>query len=96
MRSYYVHILTNYTRSVLYIGVTNNLERRLQEHRLGEVDGFTRRYNCKYLIFYEEGTSIEGAIAREKQLKGWRRSKKEKLIEVENPEWKDLSENCNI
>lgn len=84
---YSIYILTNWSKKVLYIGVTNNLSRRLQEHVSGTIPGFTQKYNCKNLIYYEEFDYIENAIAREKQIKKWRREKKDKLIESFNPRW---------
>lgn len=92
MADYYVYILTNKTRSTLYIGVTNDLERRISEHRLQEVKGFTAQYNLRHLLYYENYPDPGAAIAREKQLKGWRREKKVGLIEKTNPRWMDLSE----
>lgn len=92
MKNYYVYIITNFTNSTLYIGVTNNLERRLYEHKNKLVDGFSKRYNFNKLVYFEETTSIETAIEREKQLKSWKRDKKETLIKNINPTWKDLSE----
>ena len=89
-RLYYVYILTNATRT-LYVGVTNNLERRMYEHKNKLVPGFTSKYNVTWLAYYEQTSDIESAIAREKQIKGWRRSKKVALIESSNPQWKDLS-----
>ena len=89
-RRYYVYILTNSSRT-LYVGVTNNLERRMYEHKNKLVPGFTERYNVTWLAYYEETSSIESAIAREKQIKSWRRSKKVALVESANPQWKDLS-----
>jgi putative endonuclease len=89
--NYYVYILTNFTKSVLYTGVTNNLIRRLEEHKNGSGD-FTSRYNCFYLLYWEHHQYINNAIAREKEIKGWRRSKKEALINDFNPEWKFLNE----
>ena len=91
-KQYYVYILTNDHGNVMYIGVTNDLVRRLAEHRSGAVDGFTARYNVHKLVYYEATESVEAAISREKQLKGWRRSKKDKLVESVNPDWRDLSE----
>lgn len=91
--NYYVYMLSNWTNEVLYIGVTNNLERRLAEHRLKQVEGFTQKYNLTKLVWYEHTTDVNGAIAREKQLKSWRRDKKDRLIGLMNPEWADLSEN---
>ena len=75
MGSYYVYILTNWNNHVMYIGVTNNLQRRIYEHKEKLIDGFTSKYNVNKLVYYEETTDIKSAIAREKQLKGWRRSK---------------------
>ena len=90
MRQYYVYIMTSRNRT-LYIGVTNDLSRRVYEHKLKLVDSFTKKYSIASLIFYETTSDIGAAIAREKQLKGWRRSKKIALIESTNPGWKDLS-----
>ena len=89
--NYYVYILTNKTNRVLYIGVTNNLERRLYEHRNELADSFTKRYHVHKLIYFETTTDIRTAIEREKQLKGWLRVKKNALIETMNPKWEDLS-----
>jgi len=75
----------------MYIGVTNNLPRRLEEHKLGMVDGFTKNYVIHKLVYFETGPDINLAFAREKELKSWRRSKKDALVETINPEWKDLS-----
>ena len=91
MRSYFVYILVNWNNTVMYIGVTKNLERRHWEHTLKLLPGFTKKYNVTKLVYYEETNDIAVAIAREKQLKGWRREKKNKLVEAMNPEWKDLS-----
>ena len=88
---YFVYILTNKTNKVLYTGVTNNLERRLYEHKNHLVDGFSSKYNTNKLIYYEVSESIESAIAREKQIKSYRRDKKIALINELNSEWKDLS-----
>ena len=89
-RQFYVYILTNRVRT-LYVGFTNNLVRRVYEHREGLDDGFTRKYNVHWLVYYEETTDVEAAIAREKQIKRWRRSKKVALVDGMNPEWRDLS-----
>lgn len=91
-KQYYVYIMTNIART-LYIGVTNNLERRVHEHKMNFIPGFTARYNLDKLVYYEAGENVSSAIEREKQIKGWLRSKKIKLIESMNPEWKDLSSN---
>lgn len=90
MKQYYVYILTGESKSVLYIGMTNDLARRVYEHREGLIEGFTKKYNVKSLIYYEITTDVYNAIAREKQLKGWVRRKKEDLINKFNPTWKDL------
>jgi len=89
-RQYYVYMLASKTRR-LYVGMTNDLERRLQEHRTKAVDGFTSRYNINRLVWYEATTSAIDAVAREREIKGWRREKKVKLIESENPGWVDLA-----
>ena len=88
--SYWVYIMTNAYRYVLYIGVTNDLARRCQEHRNELTDGFTKKYNCHCLVYYEEYQRIEDAIAREKQLKNWSRAKKYVLIRRLNPKMEDL------
>jgi len=90
-KAYYVYIMTNKSRR-LYTGVTNNLERRVYEHKHKLLPGFTSKYNITKLVFFEAGDDISVAIAREKQIKGWLRAKKIALIESMNPEWKDLSE----
>ena len=87
---YYVYILTNKLNSVLYIGVTNNLEHRVYQHKEGKGSQFTKKYKCNKLIYYEEYKYINEAIAREKELKGWSRKKKEILINKINSLWSDL------
>jgi putative endonuclease len=89
-RQYYVYMLTSKTRR-LYVGMTNDLERRLQEHRTKAVEGFTSRYNIDRLVWYEVTTSAVDAVAREREIKGWRREKKVELIESENPSWTDMA-----
>ena len=89
---YYVYILTNRYHTVLYIGVTNDLRRRLYEHRHNLVPGFTSRYRVHKLVYFDYTSDVRAAIEREKQLKGWTRAKKEALISAENPQWRDLSE----
>ena len=89
-KRYYTYILTNKYNEVLYIGVTNDLARRVAEHRSGTIPGFTQKYNCHKLVYYEEYSEVEMAIAREKQLKKWSRPKKETLIATKNKEWEDL------
>ena len=86
---YYVYILTNKTDDVMYIGVTNDLSRRLREHKTEVVEGFTKKYHLHKLVYFEEYSDAYAAIAREKQLKRWRRSKKNQLVETKNPSWND-------
>ncbi|MCQ2573883.1 MAG: GIY-YIG nuclease family protein [Treponema sp.] len=88
---YYVYILTNYTNSVMYIGMTNDLTRRINEHKSGLIEGFTKKYHVHKLVYFESTDDVNNAIKREKQLKGWTRAKKNALVETNNPEWKDLS-----
>ncbi|MBE7088414.1 MAG: GIY-YIG nuclease family protein [Clostridiales bacterium] len=87
---YYVYLITNKTNSVLYTGVTNNLPRRIYEHKNKLVEGFTCKYNVNKLVYYETTSDVKSAIAREKEIKGWLRSKKNALVETMNPTWKDL------
>jgi putative endonuclease len=89
-KQYYVYLLTNFTNKVLYVGVTNDLKRRVYEHKNGLVDGFTRRYHVKKLVYYEIGQDIEGVILREKQIKAGSRKKKDELVGRMNPDWNDL------
>ena len=91
MSTYYVYIVTNRSKT-LYTGVTNDLERRVFEHKHHLVEGFTKRYNITKLVYYEETNDVKEAISREKQIKEWLRRKKIALIESVNPEWTDLSE----
>ena len=91
IHEYYVYILTNKTNSVLYIGVTNSLSKRLAQHREGTANHFSARYNTYKLVYFEPFSGIENAISREKQLKRWTREKKNLLIETNNPNWEDLS-----
>lgn len=90
---YYVYILTNWNNAVLYVGVTNNLARRIYEHKNHMVEGFTSKYNVTKLVYYEITDDVKSAIAREKQLKNWNRSKKEYLIETVNRQWEELLPN---
>jgi putative endonuclease len=92
MRAYYVYILTSVNRKVMCVGVTNNLENRVAEHRSGKGGVFTQRYRVHTLVHAEEYQYVEDAIAREKEIKGWRRSKKDALVEATNPSWADLLE----
>ena len=85
-----VYMMTSSNNSVLYIGVTSNLVQRIYTHRQNLVPGFTQKYNCHKLVYFEVHSTMEVAIAREKQLKSWRRSRKSELIDGLNPDWKDL------
>ena len=90
-KNYYVYLLTNRS-ATLYTGLTNDLERRVYQHKRKLVDGFTKKYNVGILVYFEATDDIRAAIAREKQIKAWRRSKRIALIESMNPQWRDLSE----
>ena len=92
---YFVYILSNWNDSVVYIGVTSNLPKRLYEHRNGLADGFTKKYNIHKLVYFEQTSDVYSAISREKQLKNWSRAKKNLLIEHQNPTWRDLSLDWN-
>jgi putative endonuclease len=87
---YFVYLMASGRNGTLYVGVTNNLVRRVFEHRSGDVDGFTSRYRVHHLVWFESSGSIESAIQREKQIKNWQRNWKISLIEKANPEWRDL------
>lgn len=89
---YYIYIVSNKYNNVLYIEVTNDIVRRVYEHKNKLVDGFTSKYNVDKLVYYENTPDVNVAIAREKQLKNWRREKKDELINRLNPRWKDLYE----
>jgi len=87
----YVYILASKKNGTLYIGVTNDIERRVSEHKAGLVPGFTEKYGVSRLVYVEEYSGIRDALAREKQLKNWRREWKIALIEKNNPEWRDIA-----
>ncbi|MCB4791787.1 MAG: GIY-YIG nuclease family protein [Elusimicrobia bacterium] len=89
--NYYLYILTNWNNKVMYIGMTNNLERRIYEHKSKLVPGFTLKYNINKLVYSEHTTDVNAAIIREKEIKKWRREKKNNLVCSANPSWKDLS-----
>ena len=89
--TYYVYLLTNWNNKVIYLGVTNNLERRLYEHKNKLVKRFTEKYNVNKLVYFEETQDVTAAIARKKEIKKWRREKKNQLVNRMNPNWKDLS-----
>ena len=88
--NYYVYILTRERNSVFYVGVTNDLARRVYEHKMELVEGFTKKYNIKMLVYYEHFENINSAISREKAIKKWKRQYKISAIESINPQWKDL------
>lgn len=90
--TYYVYILTNWNNEVMYVGMTNNLAKRIYQHKHKLTEGFTATYNVNKLVYYEETNSVYVAIAREKEIKKWRREKKDALVNSKNPEWKDLSQ----
>ncbi|MBE6818400.1 MAG: GIY-YIG nuclease family protein [Ruminococcaceae bacterium] len=88
--NYYIYILTTQNNKVMYIGVTNDLQRRLYEHKHKLVEGFTKKYNVTKLVYFETTTDVYSAISREKELKGWIRKRKNELVESVNPEWKEI------
>jgi len=90
MKPGFVYIVTSRTHGTLYIGVTSNLIKRIYEHKNKIFEGFTSQYNCKILVYYEKFDSMYSAIQREKEIKGWKRIRKIRLINRINPEWKDL------
>ena len=92
---YYVYILTNKNHTVLYTGVTGNIERRMYEHKNKLIEGFTKRYNADKLVFFESFNNVNDALEAEKKIKGWKREKKVSLIEDINPSWNDLSIDLN-
>ncbi len=89
--TYYLYILSNWNNKVVYVGMTNDLQRRMYEHKNKLVDGFTKKYNVDKLVYYETTNDVNAAIAREKEIKKWRREKKNNLITSKNPDWIDLS-----
>jgi len=91
MKSYFVYILTNHSNKVMYVGITSDIERRIAEHKSKLIPGFTAKYNVNKLVYFEQYSDPENAILREKEIKAWRRSKKNDLVNQTNPEWKDLS-----
>ncbi len=90
MKKFYIYIMNNHS-GTLYTGMTNNLERRVYQHKRGLLGGFTKKYRVTRLAYFEETNDVKAAIVREKQIKGWRRSKKMALIKSLNPTWKDLA-----
>ena len=96
MKNYYVYIIASNPNGTLYIGVTNNLERRIFEHKEGLVQGFSKKHKVDRLVYFEQTNNVESAIQREKQLKKWNRNWKISLVEKSNPYWEDLSKNWNF
>ena len=90
-KTFYVSLMTNRSRVVLYTGITNSLVRRVWEHQNGDIEGFTKKYRVNRLVYYENFDDPRDAISREKEIKGWRRGKKNALVETLNPKWTDLS-----
>lgn len=93
---YFVCLLTNWNNRVMYVGMTNDLVRRLHEHRAGAVKGFTEKYNVYKLVYFEETVDVHAAIAREKEIKKWRREKKNALVVRTNPEWRDIGNDLGL
>jgi putative endonuclease len=89
---YWVYLLTNKPNGTLYVGVTNSIKRRVWEHKTGAVAGFSKQYGLKRLVYFEEHRDIIGAMSREKEIKGWLRTKKTALIKQDNPLWQDLAD----
>jgi len=89
-RHYYVYVLTNWNNRVIYIGVTNDLERRVFDHKNKLVKGFTEKYNVNKLVYFEETGDVNAALTREKEIKKWRREKKDALVTNSNPQWTEL------
>ncbi len=92
IKQFYVYILASKQNGTLYVGVTSNLPQRIWQHKNDQVDGFSKKYKVKLLVFYEEHPTAESAITREKQLKKWNRAWKLYLVEKDNPQWEDLYE----
>jgi len=92
MKTYYIYMMSNYSDTVLYIGITNNLVRRVLEHKTGSFDGFTKEYHCNKLVWYNYCEDIKAIIEQEKRMKKWKREYKENLINEKNPMWNDLFE----
>ena len=90
-KDFYVYIIVNQHNTVMYVGVTNDLQRRVYEHKAGLVEGFTRRYNINKLVYFESTIDVSSAISREKEIKKWRREKKNNLVESVNADWCDLN-----
>jgi putative endonuclease len=95
-RQYSVYVLTNWNREVMYVGVTGDMERRLRQHQSHTFEGFTDKYNVTKLVYFEVTTDVHSALAREKEIKRWRRDKKDALVTANNPAWCDLSEDFSL
>jgi len=93
---YYIYILSNWNNKVIYVGMTNNLIRRIYEHKNKSIDGFSKKYNLNKLVYFEHTTNVNAAIRREKDIKKWRREKKNNLIETINKNWIDLSKDFGL
>jgi len=91
-KTYYVYLLTNWNNKVMYVGMTNDLQRRICEHKEMFLKGFTKKYNVHKLVYYEQTSDVDVALNREKEIKKWRREKKDRLVGYANPIWRDLSE----
>ena len=91
MQRYWVYIVGNKSATAIYVGITNNIQRRIAEHKSGTIPGYTQRYRCNKLLYFEEYQNVKYAIAREKELKGWKRERKESLIATKNPHRIDLA-----
>jgi len=91
-KNYHVYLLTNWNNRVIYIGVTNDLNRRIYEHKNKIIEGFSKKYNLTKVVYFEKTSYVNAAIAREKEIKKWRREKKNNLVNRTNPSWEDLSE----
>jgi len=91
-KEYFVYLVTNWNNRVIYVGVTNDLARRIYEHNNKLIEGFSSKYNLCKLVYFEQTNDVSCAITREKEIKKWRREKKNKLVEKMNPDWSDLSE----
>ena len=90
-RKYYVYLLPNWNNKVIYVVMTSDLQKRIYEHKHKLVKGFTEKYNVNKLVYYEETTDVHATLAREKEIKKWRREKKDNLVKTMNPTWRDLS-----
>ena len=95
-KTYYVYLMTNQANKVMYVGMTNDLVRRIYQHRNRILEGFTSRYHVDKLVYYEETSNVRAAIEREKEIKKWRREKKNTLVMKDNPNWVDLADRIGL